>query len=328
MFVLSGNKSKEEQTMVAKSFPVRIQGLRRRASVGTSGDGLIRLTPLLQLAKQGRFEKIEEIFMNSSDACISAWIENCDLSKGDSDLRTFKGETMLHMIMVHQPPASVVDMLIRSMMKKRPETVPEAATDMQSRTPLHLAVAHDCDIAVIDRLMNGVVAVVPAVTKDMWHRLPLHWACANPNGSSEESWSLCCASFPQSTYSDNMIKTIEALVKAYPHATFVKDRGGLTPLDLAAKNFADPCVLHLLANVSKSNRSAPGVVDLSHSETDDTSQTDIPLEVPSAQLYNSDFEDDVSSMGTGGVSRCARNRNIKKPTYRRPLPYIYEQIDI
>ena len=313
--------------MVAKSFPFRVRGLRRRPRLGINGDSMMRLTPLLQLAKKGRFEKIEVIFMNSSEACIAAWIEDCSLSKGDSGLQTFKGETILHMIMVYQPPVGVVDMLIRSMTQKGPETVPEAATDMQSRTPLHLAVAHNCDIAVIDRLMNGVVSVVPAVTKDVWHRLPLHWACANPKGSTKESWSLSCTSFPRLTESDNMIKIVEALVKAYPHAVTVKDWFGLTPFDLAVKNFADPYVIHILDNVLMSNRSATVVIDHSGSGTEDTSQPDVPLEVPSAQCCTSDFDDDVSSIGTGGVSRCARN--IKKPTYRRPLPYrVDEQIDI
>ena len=307
---------------------IRMTGLRLRSSVG--GNGVSRntlTTPLLQLAKQRRFEKIEELLMSQCEDDIASWIDDCSL-KGDSGLQAFKGETILHLIMVYQPPVQVIDLLVHRMSQKQPGTVPEASTDIQGKTPLSVAVAHNCDVAVIHRLMNGVASVVPAVAKDSWHRLPLHWACANPKGSSKgKKWSLVCGY--RSKDSDNMTKIIEMLIKVYPHAVTIKDRNGMTPFDLAVKHDANPYVLFLLDSAWKiccKTQKIANTIDCSNSGTEETPQSDIPMEVSNSHTDDDD-DDEVSSIGTGGASRY--RRYSYRPAFRRSfLPYIHEQVQI
>jgi hypothetical protein len=277
---------------------------------------------LLLLAKQGKFETIEDILMRNSESDIFSWIENCSLSKGAAGLETFKGATTLHLIMPYHPPVEVVDSLIYRLSQKRPGTVPEDATDMQGRTPLHVAVAHGCDIKVVQRLMNGVVSAVPAVTKDAWNRLPLHWACVNENISFQQGCLFGCT--PRFTDCDNMTKIVEALVKVYPHAVTVKDQFGMTPLDLAINRNADQFILHILHSALKS-KSRAGVDHSNSGATEDTSMLNIPLEVSKSQRFDFDYEDDISSIGTGGASRYHRYR---KKSASRPLPFIVGQIQI
>lgn len=258
-------------------------------------------TSLLQLAKQRRFDKIEEYLTTSSDSCIASWIEGGSFPKAVSmGLQAFKGETVLHLIMVYEPTVVVVDLLIRAMIRKEPHVVPEAVTDIQGRTPLTVAVIHNCDISVIQRLLSGVTAVVPAVTKDSWQRLPLHWACSHSIIATKSFWSLVCSD--SSKNNDNMIKIIETLLKVYPHASAVKDVAGMTPFDIATKNRADPYILRIVGMAWEFQKRRE---DPSKSGTQSTYNSDIPLDEFKTDPEDFDF-DDLSSIGSGGVSKYCR----------------------
>lgn len=284
--------------------------------------------PILELAKQGNFEQIEEILttgFRNFDA--ASWMEDCSLSKGSTCLQTFKGETILHLIMAYQPPSEVVDLLIRKIIQKRPGSVPEDKADMHGRTPLHVAVIHGCDIAVVDRLMNGVVSYGPALTKDSQLRLPLHWACANPKLSSKGRSGLAsCGS--RSKDSENMIRIIQALVKVYPHAVTMKDQCGMTPLDLAVKVNANKYALNILESTSEHIKSLNDVGYSNSDITENMSMLDIPSEVTSAPIsnFNDDNGDDISSIGSRGASRHVRR--YKKKRVSRYNLQLYEQIQL
>lgn len=270
---------------------------------------------LLHLAKQRRFDKIEELLSFSSPQRISNWIDSGSFCGAVSmGLQAFKGETILHLIMVYQPTVEVVDLLIKAMTRKDARVVPEAVTDIQGRTPLTVAVIHNCDVSVIRRLLNGVTTIVPAVTKDTWQRLPLHWACTHESTVSKPSWSILCHA--NSKGYDNMIKIIEALLKAYPYAVVVKDVAGMTPLDIAVNKFADPYVQQILRMKWESYQPKE---DKSKACTEATENSEIPFEEFVADMYDDDF-DDVSSMGTGGVSKVKNRRKKKTNELRRKYP--------
>lgn len=276
---------------------------------------------ILQLAKQRRFDKIEELLSFSSPERIAAWIDTESFSGAVSmGLQAFKGETILHLIMVYQPTVEVVDLLIKAMIRKDARVVPEAVTDIQGRTPLTVAVIHNCDVSVIRRLLNGVTTIVPAVTKDTWERLPLHWACTHESTIAKPSWSILCTAKAKGC--DNMTKIIEALLKAYPYAAVVKDVAGMTPLDIAVNKFADPYVQQILRIAWESYQPKE---DKSKACTDVTENSEIPFEEFVADMMYDDF-DDVSSMGTGGVSKVKNRRKKTVAEVRRK--YIQESANL
>lgn len=322
---------------VGSNLPLRMPQMTMRCRstlIHSSADDGKPLPPLLHLARQRKFDVIAIALAERSEAEIFPWIDDCSPSQDEAGgVQTFKGETMLHLIMSYQPSLEVVNLLILRMTDKRPETVPEAATDMLSRTPLHVAVAHGCEHAVIDRLLNGTVTVVPAVTKDAQQRLPLHWACCSTKtkGATRDVWwRVNCGA--RASDSENSTRIIEALVKAYPHAVTVKDRSGLTPLDLATANNAHPYILRLLDDHVASK--SPSGVELSNSGTDETFEADIPFEI--GDFYNgfqcgSHFDhddDDISSIGVGGLSSYRWHGKKKPALANSKLPHIREQFDI
>jgi ankyrin repeat protein len=269
-------------------------------------------TSLLHLAKQRRFDKIEEYLSVSPPSKISAWIDAGSFPNAVSmGLQAFKGETILHLIMVYQPTVEVVDLLISAMIKKDPRVVPEAVTDIQGRTPLTVAVIYNCDVSVIRRLLNGVTTIVPAVTKDSWQRLPLHWACTHESIFVKGTWSIKCTA--KAKESDNMVRIIEALLKAYSYAAVVQDVAGMTPLDIVVNNRSDPYVQQIIRMAWESFQ--PKEDKSKACTADNTESTDVPFEEFDTDFFDDDF-DDVSSIGTGGVSR-ARNRRSKSRNYSR-----------
>jgi hypothetical protein len=117
------------------------------------------------------------------------------------------------------------------------------------------------------------------------------------------------------------------LLDAYPHAVHVQDQAGMTPLDLAIVNFAHPYVLRLLDDLTMSK--SPTAIDHSNSETVDTLQSDIPYEISNSgnDDEHGHDQDDVSSIGTGGISSYHWNGR-KRFSRGSPLEHIQEQCQI
>jgi hypothetical protein len=83
------------------------------------------------------------------------------------------------------------------------------------------------------------------MTCDSYGKLPLHYACGNPRGTSKVS-SFFVFSSSNKKGIDNMIQIIECLLHAYPRGVIVKDEFGKTPVDIATENRADPRIIQLL----------------------------------------------------------------------------------
>lgn len=292
----------------------------------TDPSALLR-KPFLSLAKHGKFEEIEEILKALKASDLATWLEDFSPAQNDAGLEAFRGATMLHLIMEYKPPATLVDVLILRLSELKDGIVPEDATDLRGRTPLHLAVHYCCEPSVIKRLVYGVVSVLPAVTKDSTGRLPLHWACENPQGFTIKSaCMLCCGNRPKNC--DKMVEIIEMLMKVYPHAVTVKDMAGNTPLTLAIANGADHNTILLLDRAYQKLRGENASTSSGTNETE--IEVDFPVDYAGATYFDPhDPGDDVSSIGTGGISRYNRvNRTVMQRRTYRPLPYIHEQIQI
>jgi Ankyrin repeat len=280
--------------------------------------------PLLHLAKHRKYGTIQAVLEHNAAADLDDWIVDCTANQiGDAEYETFHGETILHMLMRFRPTGTVVDLLIRRMCERNPGTIPEDSTDLQGRTPLHIAVMHGCDLGVVERLISGIVSIVPAIAKDSCQRLPIHWACSNPRGTSPTDvrrphlWSCGLLAGDR----DNMIAVIQKLVTVYPHCVTVRDRDGKTPMDLALQNRADACTILLLdyaAKANQKNTTAEGM-DPSNAGTEDTSFVDI-LEVTECD------DDDMSSIGFGGASTA--HLPALKPRSKRKTRQRIEQVQI
>lgn len=288
-------------------------------------DDLLLRKPLLFLAKQKKFKRIETILTFMKLQALAIWLEDFRPVKNLAGLQeTGNGTTMLHMIMEYRPPATLVNLLILKLSELHNGFVSEDATDVRGRTALHLAVQYCCDSSVIERLVSGLMSFAPAATKDFSGRLPLHWACENPRGLKTKGWRLLSCG-DQSEQCINMSEIIELLLKVYPHAVTVKDCKGRTPLNLALENGADhETALHLVQVNRKLNseRSSTSANTGNESESD---VADFPVsftEGTGYQPYITDIEDDMSSIGSGGVSRHTRNFS------RTGEPWVYCRVHI
>lgn len=143
-----------------------------------------------------------------------------------------EAEYPLHQILAHQPPVSLVEIILRYHTESH---VPEETLDVDGRTPLHVAAAHNCAVDVIERLLSGVSLVVPAFTKDSLDRYPLHWACCYPSLQDR---------------SDRKFETILILLNANPQSVNVIDAHGKTPLDYARSGNLDERIADILTRAA------------------------------------------------------------------------------
>lgn len=240
-------------------------------------------------------------------------------SKRDDEynLHLFRGETPLHVLLRYNPTEELVSSLIEylSSHSERSLGVPEDAVDMLGRTPLHVACANGCSVAVVGRLITGVSAAMPAFAKDVTGRHALHWACANPHGEPESS-SLESNNNNNSNSNnksftlgrkknkfvesmamvDNMVNVIKVLLKAYPESVLIADRDGNRPKDLARIHKADERILLMLSREERDCEFDHQIQPNFASVTDMTVARDHALPK----------RDDVSSIGSCGLS-CSNN---------------------
>lgn len=259
---------------------------RRYVTVGSSSDRCVyddALPSLEQLARQKRYDEIIEIIQFQRK--LDAWL--CVPNPTNS--------TALHIIMPYQPPVELVDIMIQSLARLvEPCYLPEATVDTLGRTPLHLAIASQCDIVIVRRLTKMSHHAV--LTRDSVGRLPLHWVlCAN-GGKTKKKIVL------------NAIATIKLLVDIYPQACTAHDNGGHTPLDLAIQYKCDRRIILLLLDKAQQYVSKYGghsIAGLPRNEkqlvgTMSTKSTitspDLPFRVLRAQ-NGCNNTDDVSSVG-------------------------------
>jgi ankyrin repeat protein len=282
-----------------------------RNPVPADDDTLLR-KPLLFLAKQQKFKRIETILTFTKAPDSATWLEDFRPAKNSAGLQgACNGTTMLHMILQYKPPVSLVNLLILKLSELYQGFVPEDAVDVRGRTPLHLAVQYYCDPSVIQRLISGRMSSAPAVTKDYWGRLPLHWACENSQGHKYNGWRLLACGSRSEQCSIMSAEIIEILLTVYPHAVTVKDCKGCTPLDLALENGADHETVLLLDHVNRKLSADSPSTSANTGNESESEIVDAPISFAKGTgcQPNTNIEDDMSSIGSGGVSRHHRKLN-------------------
>lgn len=252
---------------------------------------------VIYLLKRKEPEKIVDLFASYGMSELNCW-------EIDDD-----GRTLLHRVMSVRPSVQIVDLIIARMAgNTKQRSSPEDATDRYGMTPLHIAAASGAHLDVIERLLKGTMG--SALATDNMNRLPLHWACCNPFGLTPQLprfRGLFAQCGMARRDADNMLSIVEKLTKAYPQAVWMVDGDGATPFDLAADRHADTSLLVLLDIAMRKIQTKRDTTDFSNTEMD--SSLEIPWEVSES---NEDDLDDVSSIGTGGVSNFGRRRRAAK----------------
>jgi hypothetical protein len=250
---------------------------------------------LLNLAKHRKFEEIVGKLEEKDDGELSSWLgvapNGCFGIEHDN---TAICSLALHEIMIHRPPANVVETMIKKMKQVRRGYIPEAAVDEKSQTALHLAVEIGCDISVIKCLTAS--SDLPAFTMDIMGRFPLHIAC-------------CLSPRRGRGMVQNTEQIINHLLEVYPQAAIVPDLTGKTPRQLLlAKGVSgtERRIVLTLRMVEQilNKESTPSVARTSTSTSDEYS--DLQHLVSNCILISiaaMKENDDMSSIGSRGVSR-------------------------
>ena len=273
----------------------------------------------LRLARERRFDDIITVLTQSSTTLIASWLQV------QQETRTSICEC-LHALCLYRPTPTVVKAVqdaiksahIYSTIHKntpaiavgladtdtgRVATVNAAlVTDSHGRTPLHIAVACGCSFAVVETLLeDGFEA---AYMMDHNNRYPLHWACTcsftKANSKSIRS---------REHEVNNAVKIINRLMEIYAMAVISKDNMGCTPLDIAIAAKADQRIISALQFVKnilpmkKRTKSQPD---------EPTIFTRGTMNYPIQEAICMYDDDDVSSIGSRGISkprRCRRTRS-------------------
>jgi ankyrin repeat protein len=251
----------------------------------------------LRLAKERRFDEIIAVLkqLSHNSAATDAWLT---LANNDK-FHVVSSCESLHALCMYRPTMAVVQAVMEALARIHHNNVDVTVmVDAAGRTPLHICAAFGASADVTELLMRDSTAVL---TPDHARRYPLHWACAHPHG---------CGSNTNKTQhkkasEDNMVEVINKLIEAYAVAVISPDKNGHSPLDLAAAAQADGRILSALRFVKKILPSN-GLLDHTASiETDSRGggADDVPATL---DTVCADDDDDLSSVGSRGVSRHVR----------------------
>jgi ankyrin repeat protein len=213
--------------------------------------------PLLHLAKRQKFNRVLSFLQGDCSKEL--------LHPRPGTIHSFKGETLLHLILPYNPPVEIVDLLTHHLgvVSSDPIVLPEEVANIHGRTPLHVAAAHACDVLVVRRLMvkSDTRTTLQASIRDCVERTPLHWACCIPEPHKRRCCRLrglcglgstCSKNLmkPQDN-GDNMVEVVRVLVETYPQAVIMKDANGWTPFHLAVQHKADIRIIRILQHAEK-----------------------------------------------------------------------------
>lgn len=261
---------------------------------------------VIAMLKRREPERVVDLVAEYPPCELDCWVTDDD------------GRTLLHRVMSFRPSLPIVDLIISRMVSSRSQQqqlklVPEDATDRYGMTPLHIAAASGASIDVVERLLRGTT-VGSVVAMDSMNRLPLHWACCNPFGQSPQMPRKRLFSFAACGLArrdcDNMAAVIEKLIEAYPQAVWMVDRNGATPFDLAADRRADTSILVSLdVAMRKTQAKKEHATEVSNTEIDSSLEFPVPWEVSQS---NNILMEDLSTIGTGGVSKFGRKRRAAR----------------
>jgi Ankyrin repeats (3 copies) len=246
----------------------------------------------------------------------------------DEDGPPLDHESPLHLLVATvRPPVDVVQILIQSMADIF-KNVPEDMTDVNGQTPLHVVAKLAGRSELVRLLAKNSTA---ALMQDVFDRCPLHWACTHPYQEmpkagaaaavapkrNKPKWLalLLCQSkgekedahlsskLTHTIDNDEMVLTVDTLLRAYPEATLLRDQNGQTPLDLATENGADERILSLLEwtttrlRKKRKKQSKDRALLRNSHNSDETSSTDhessrhgFPSEI--SLVHSTEHEDD------------------------------------
>jgi hypothetical protein len=276
------------------------------ASMLLSAPKLLLDVPFQQLLKQRNFDKIKAALVAASDESLLFWLYDTakvsppannkphandeevladDSDEDDDDdrgLSLLTRETPLHRLVAVQPPVDVVMSLVQRLTTMF-QNAPKEMTDVVGRTPLHVAMIFRCRSEVVRFLIQNSTA---AVVQDAWLRCPLHWACTQPGLAIAPKSSsprrrlnfMNCQPKDSSAVdkNDDMVLTVNALIRAFPEATLIRDCHGSTPLDLAIEHQADYRVVALVNSAAERLRiSRKDIGESTKNHSDETSSTDV-----------------------------------------------------
>lgn len=297
-------------------------------------------TSFLRLARERRFDDIVTVLTQSSPTFKASWLQ---VQQGS---RTSICEC-LHALCLYRPTPTVVKVVQDAIKTAHTHTIVAGVspsvgtinttttgcisdcivnaalvTDAHGRTPLHVAVACGCSFAVIEILLQDDTEA--AYMMDHSNRYPLHWACtcshiaaiAKSYGSREREV-------------DNVVKIINRLMEIYAMAVISKDDMGCTPLDIAKLANADQRIINALQFV----KNILPVKKRIKSHPDEATviiggMTKYPIR-EAICIYNDDhtFMDDMSSIGSRGISK-ARRRRTRSESPRDSSSRVRELVDI
>jgi hypothetical protein len=250
------------------------------------------------LAKLRKFDDIVAKLKSKDSEALSSWFGIVPSSSATTDDdNTAVCSLVLHQIIPHHPPVAVVQILLEKMKEVKNGYIPEAAVDEKNQTVLHIAVAVGCDIDVIKCLT--MTSDVPAFTMDYSGRFPLHIACSTSPRRGRGMMS-------------NNVLIINHLLEIYPQAVIVPDLSGKTPLQHVQNRgtiVADKRIILTLKMVQHllSKSSTPSVTKTSSSTTDEISDDVHRLVSNYISTSCAILDDDISSVGSRGVSRSRRH---------------------
>lgn len=199
---------------------------------------------MMVLAAHGKFDEIlDRLLLSDEYPGTTSRLGSMFITNSD------EAAFPLHAILRYRPPVEVVDGLISKLQVDCSTLAPGVLVPEESReatlhqTPLHIAVASQCSLPVIQRLLEGESLCMPSMTKDGLHRFPLHWACAMPH--SARRWSL-----HRSADIDYRWDVIHLLLEQYPVAAVIPDVYNQTPLDYARHNRLHSSIIELVKQVA------------------------------------------------------------------------------
>jgi hypothetical protein len=181
---------------------------------------------LLRLAEKRRFEDMTKVLKSGDDEAISTFLNDKERTSAPvrnkikeiqssikfySSIRQWRWWTWS--VKLSQNIKTLVSQKIFS--------------NENGATPLHIALAESCDVAVIRRLLSGPTGTLPAVRFD-------------DDGRKQTNKTV-----------KDKLEIIHLLVKSYPYAKVIRDRNRRTPQDIARKHNADPVLVRALSPTCK-----------------------------------------------------------------------------
>ena len=180
-------------------------------------------------------------------------------------------------------------------------------TDLLGRTPLHVAITNHCSFEIVKLLLPAIEHT------DAYGRTALHVAASL---SPSRSGCSCLQSEQK-----QLLELVSLLYDAYPQAVSIPDEQGRCPWERAVSHAVQaflrqehqhilPPRVHLIKKKEDSHHDHTHPTEDIDEDSTYYSSCFVPHEI---EWYDDDDDDyDLSTVGTGGVSRAPRRRPYQR----------------